>query len=230
MNGIHTVPAHGAVSERRRGWDAALAAAAAAAVVVLALSAWAWDAGWQPAAVDLDDIARRLEGSALTSDEALDRLHADLERHVKWQPSDVRALVFKARLEMRARRYEQAVETFAKALAGNSTAANDPGVWVEYAEARGMSQGRTLMGEPLALVQKALAIDPNHGPALDLAGSAAWERQDFAGAAAHWKRLLAQIPPGSARYAELAQAIERAQQRARMSLPPVTASGGAGRG
>lgn len=207
----------------RRGWSAAVVVAAA--VALLALGAYAWQAGSQSAEVDLDELAKRLEGGALTSEEAFDRVYADLERHVKWQPSDVRALVFKARLEMRSQRYEQAAQTFAKAVAGNSKAALDPGVWVEYAEARGLAQGGTLIGEPVALVNKALAIDPNHSGALDLAGSAAWEMKDFSGAAVHWKRLLAQLPPGSARHAELAQAIERAQQRARVTLPPVTPGG-----
>jgi len=120
---------------------------------------------------------------------------------------------------MRAQRYDHAVTAFGQAVTGNSKAANDPGVWVEYAEARGMAQGGTLAGEPLQLVQKALSIDAHHAQALDLAGSAAWEVRDFAKAAMYWKRLLEQIPSGSSRHAELSLAIERAEQRAKLSLP-----------
>ena len=53
----------------------------------------------------------------------------------------------------------------------------------------------------------------------DLAGSAAWEQRDYAGAATQWKRLLVQIPVGTARHGELARAIDRAEQRAGMALP-----------
>ena len=136
------------------------------------------------------------------------------------QPSDARALVLKARLEMRAERYEQAAATYEKAVAGGSKAAKDPGVWVEYAEARSMAQGSTLLGQPQRLVQTALALDPRHAQALDLAGSAAWEMHDFANAALYWERLLVQITPESPRHAELSAAIARAQRRVRFSLPP----------
>ena len=49
------------------------------------------------------------------------------------------------------------------------------------------------------LVDKALSLNPEHPQALDLAGSAAWEGGEFALAARHWKRLLAQIPEGNPR-------------------------------
>jgi cytochrome c-type biogenesis protein CcmH len=94
---------------------------------------------------------------------------------------------------------------------------------VEYAEARGMAQGRVLAGEPARLVEKALELDGSYPQALDLAGSAAWETQDFGKAAAYWTRLLAQLPAETARYEQLSLAIQRAQQRARVSLPRVAA-------
>ena len=149
-----------------------------------------------------------------------EQFYAQLERHLQKQPRDYRALVFKARLDMRAERFDLAVATYERAVAGRSKAANDPGVWVEYAEARGMAQGRTLVGEPLRLVQKALGIDARHAQALDLAGSAAWEMRDFTMAAVYWKRLLAEIPAGDPRHAKVSQAIARAERHARLSLPP----------
>lgn len=150
---------------------------------------------------------------------AAEQFHAELERHLRRQPRDHRALVFKARLDMRAERFDQAVATYERAVAGRSKAANDPLVWVEYAEASAMAQGGTLAGEPLRLVHRALTLDALHPQALDLAGSAAWEVRDYASAAMYWNRLLPQLTPGEARHAELARAIERAQRLARLSLP-----------
>ena len=150
---------------------------------------------------------------------ASQRLYGELEQHLNKQPGDGRALVLKARLEMRGERYAQAAQAFEQALAGTSRAALDPALWVEFAEARAMAQGGSLAGEPLRLVHRALALDAGHAQALDLAGSAAWEGRDYAGAAAHWKRLLEKIPAGSARHGELALAIERAQLHASLALP-----------
>jgi cytochrome c-type biogenesis protein CcmH len=151
--------------------------------------------------------------------EARAQLLAELDQYLQKQPRDPRALVLKARLEMRAERYDRAVVAFEGAVAGRSKAANDPDVWVEYAEALGMAQGGTLVGEPQRLVRKALDLDARHPQALDLAGSAAWETQDYALAAMYWTRLLAQMPPGDSRRAELQAAIERAERRARLALP-----------
>ncbi len=160
-----------------------------------------------------------LQGGLPEPGESAERIYAELQQHLARQPGDPRALVLKARLDMRAERHADAAAAYAQALAGRSKAANDPGVWVEYAEATGMAQGRTLAGEPQRLVQKALALDAHHPQALDLAGSAAWEMRDFAAAAMYWKRLLEQIPAGNPRHAELTLAIQRAEQRARLSLP-----------
>lgn len=205
----------------RRAWIAS--AAFAFVFAALAFGLYGLRGDWAATASGRSALSEQLleaERGLQAGRDVSGQLRAELERHLQRQPSDARALVLKARLEMRAERYEQAAAAFEKAVAGGSKAAKDPGVWVEYAEARSMAQGRTLLGAPQQLVQNALALDAQHAQALDLAGSAAWEMGDFANAALYWERLLAQIPPESPRHAELSQAIARAQQRARFSLPP----------
>ena len=145
---------------------------------------------------------------------------AELERHLSSHPADARALVLKARLDMQAQRFELAAAGYQKALEASAKVARDAGVWVEYAEARGMLQGGSLQGQPRQLVDKALSLDAANPKALDLAGSAAWERREFTAAARYWKRLLEQLAPGSARHQALSAAIESAEQRARFELPP----------
>ena len=208
---------HG-VNSRRGAWIVALALVAGATALALAFHAWRGVTAGDEGGASME-IAQLLDGVVPARNEAPGKFYADLEQHLRWQPSDARALIFKARLDMDAQRYEQAAAAYEKAVAGASKAANDPGVWVEYAEARGMAQGRTLAGEPLKLIYRALSLDGNHAPALDLAGSAEWELGNFAEAAVYWKRLLSQLPPGTARHTELSQAIERAQRRASVSLP-----------
>lgn len=209
---------HKGSGARRRAWITT--AALLLGVPALAFGVYSLRGDWDAVGSERSALSEQLlEGGLPNEGDASAHVYAELERHVQRHPSDARALVLKARLDMRAERYEQAAAAFEKAVAGTSKAASDPGVWVEYAEARGMAQGRTLIGEPLRLVHKALGLDASHAQALDLAGSAAWEVQDFAKAANYWKRLLEQIPPDSTRHAELSLAIGRAEQRARVSLP-----------
>jgi len=209
------------VAGRGRTW---LAAGAVLAVLALVSAAFLAQRPGAPPGPDQDAgaLAAQLERSLRAEDapDAAATLRSQLQSQLERHPSDVRALVLKARLDLKEQRFDQAVTGYEKALGvANSKAVRDPGVWVEYAEAAGMQQGGTLAGKPAQLIERALALDPGHAPALDLAGSAAWEAQDFAAAARHWKRLLEQIPPASPRHGELAAAIARAQQRARLALP-----------
>ena len=164
--------------------------------------------------------AQLRDADAPLDDAAAAHVLAELQQHLQRQPGDTRAWVMKARLDLQAQRYEQAAAGFERALQGQSKTAGDAGLWVEYAEARGMQQGGTLAGAPRQLVDKALSLNPDHPQALDLAGSAAWEAGEFGLAATHWKRLLAQIPENSPRHLQLSSAIQRAEQRARFALPP----------
>ncbi len=148
------------------------------------------------------------------------RAYAELEQHLRRRPADGRAQVIKARLDMRAQRFDAAAQAYRQALDGPSKARLDAALWVEYAEAVAMTQGGTLIGAAQVPIERALAIDPSHPQALDLAGSAAWEARDFARASQHWRLLLAQLEPGSARHAALDAAIERAGRNARLALPP----------
>jgi cytochrome c-type biogenesis protein CcmH/NrfG len=206
----------------RKAWPMLLGGALIAAALAWTVpSVWA---GLQPdqtaeEEIDLEQaLALLLEGTAAKGHRAAS--YAELERHLKRKPKDGRALVFKARMDMQAERFELAAAGFDTALKVAPKVARDPSVWVEFAEARAMAQGGTLVGEPQRLLEKALALDAHHAPALDLAGSAAWERRDFAQAAYHWKRLLDQTPEGSTRHADVTAAVARAEVRAKVSLPP----------
>jgi cytochrome c-type biogenesis protein CcmH len=81
----------------------------------------------------------------------------------------------------------------------------------DYAEVLSQINGGNLQGKPTELIERALKLDANEPQALLLAGAAASERQDFAAAAEHWSRLLAQLEPGS----DDAKALEAAVSKAR---------------
>jgi cytochrome c-type biogenesis protein CcmH len=137
-------------------------------------------------------------------------LREDLAAHLARSPRDGRSWVLLARMELSEDRFAQAADAFARAIAADPRVGKDPGIWCEYADALGMAQGGTLAGRPGELVLHALALDPAHPKALELAGSAAYEARDYGAAARHWRALLARLPPESAERRDLDAAIARA--------------------
>jgi cytochrome c-type biogenesis protein CcmH len=70
----------------------------------------------------------------------------------------------------------------------------DAQLLADYADSLAMAQGRRLSGEPEKLIKRALAADPNNVKALVLAGTAAFDRNDRAGAIRYWEQALSVLP------------------------------------
>ena len=149
----------------------------------------------------------------------------ELTQHLARNPRDARGWVLLGRHELAGDRFGEAADAFAKAIAASPKVARDPAVWCDYADALGMSQGGSLEGKPRELIARALALDPEFPRALEMAGSADYERRDFAGAAGYWRRLLPQLREGTQPHAELAAAIARAERLAATPAVPLAAAG-----
>jgi cytochrome c-type biogenesis protein CcmH len=91
-------------------------------------------------------------------------------------------------------RRAEAVTAYERAVALQE---GDASLLADYADALAVTRESRLAGEPAALVERALKLDPNHAKALSLAGTAAFERKDYAGAVARWEHLLEVAPPDS---------------------------------
>jgi cytochrome c-type biogenesis protein CcmH len=141
----------------------------------------------------------------------------ELELHVRQHPEDARAWVLLARTRSEQDDLAAAADAYQRAIAASPKVARDPAVLCEYADALAMMQGGSLAGRPAELVAQALAIDARHPVALEMSGSAAYERRDYRQAASYWAALLDQLPAGSPRHRELADAIERARLKASAS-------------
>ena len=89
----------------------------------------------------------------------------------------------------------------------------DPQLLADYADLLASKTGGSLDGRPEQLIAKALKLDPDHMQSLWLAGTAAFNRQDYAKAVEHWQRAQRQLPPDSEDAQMLANIIAEATQK-----------------
>ena len=90
---------------------------------------------------------------------------------------------------------------------------SNPDVMTELADLLATRAGGNLEGKPLALINKALALNPRHPMALMLSGAAALRRADYAAAVATWEKLLPLLAPGSRDAQWLADSIADARAK-----------------
>jgi cytochrome c-type biogenesis protein CcmH len=112
---------------------------------------------------------------------------AALAKKLEQNPNDVAGWIMLGRSYNSLEKYADASAAFKKATALKS---NDADLWADYAFALAMANGKKLSGEPTEIINKALKIDPENPKALELAGSAAFEANDFSSAIKHWEKLL----------------------------------------
>jgi cytochrome c-type biogenesis protein CcmH len=117
-----------------------------------------------------------------------------LAARLKEQPDDGDGWAMLARSYAVTGRHHDAVPAFRNAVALKK---GDAVLLADYADALAVTQDRRFEGEPLALVEQALRLDPNNVKALLLAGSAALERKDSAGAIQYWEKVTRLVPPDS---------------------------------
>ena len=138
----------------------------------------------------------------------------ELRREADRRPRDGRAWALRGYAEFESEQFAEAATAYEKAVTVSPKVAADPGVLCDWADALGMVQGGSLKGRPTALVSRALAIRSTHPKALEMAGSAAYERRDFAMAAEYWRKLAPQFAENSPPRRALEDAIARAERLA----------------
>lgn len=117
-------------------------------------------------------------------------------------------------------RYPEAARAYERAAA---LTPGDAGLLADYADALAMAQGRSMLGKPLELVNRALAIDADQWKALALAGTAALERKDYVQAIAYWEKLRKVLPAGSGMEQSVEASIAEARALAAAKHAPKAA-------
>jgi len=144
---------------------------------------------------------------------------AKLAKRLETQPDDAEGWSMLGRSYTVLERYPEALAAYQALL---KLKPNDAQALADAADAMGMAQGRKLAGEPEALINRALASDPDNPKALGLAGTIAFDRGDPATAARHWARALGKLDPASEMAARLQGAVDEARKAAGLpALPPV---------
>ena len=108
-------------------------------------------------------------------------------KHIEENPEDTQAWGMLARTYQAMHKFEEAANAWERAYQINP---NDPAILVDYAEARGLTVGADLSGEPTELINRALEIDPDHGKGLALGGTAAFAAGRYQLAIDRWTRLM----------------------------------------
>lgn len=143
--------------------------------------------------------------------EKIKQMVEGLAARLKNQPDDLAGWAKLARAYKVMGRLDEAEQAYAKA---GKLVEGDADLLTQYADLLAMRAGNQVEGRPLALLNKALALNPKHPMALMMAGSAAFRRADYALAIAHWEKAIAVLEPGS-RDANLV-AQELAEARAKL--------------
>lgn len=134
------------------------------------------------------------EAGHMVSREQVESLVEKLAARMEQSPNDVEGWVLLGRSLSVLGQHERSAQAYARAV---KLSPNDAGLLADYADILGMARGRSLEGEPLALVKRALEIDPQHVKALALAGTAEFDRRNFAAAIGYWEKILTLVPPDS---------------------------------
>lgn len=157
------------------------------------------------------------------SQQDIDKMVSDLAAKVEKEPDNLQGWAMLARSYKAMRRPAEAERAYEKAMA---LVEQDPQLLADYADLLASKTG-DLSGRPEQLIAKALALDPTHLQSLWLAGTAAFNRNDYAKAVEHWQRALNQMSPDSEDGQMLTSIIAEARQKMGTGKSPMASAASA---
>lgn len=198
---------------RRSGRWAAVALGLAVPVLALALYGVVGNPG---ALVGANDASPPTKHGVTQAE--VEAMVAKLAARMREHPDEAEGWILLGRSYAALGRLDESVDAYAHAVKLQPRNAD---LLADYADVLGFAQGRRLIGKPEELIARALQIDPRNAKALALAGTAAYERADYKGAADYWQRILAMVPAGSDDARAILENVNDA--RAHAGEPPLAA-------
>lgn len=143
----------------------------------------------------------------------------NLAERMKQHPDDAEGWTMLARSYTVLGRFSEALPAYRRAI---ELVPNNATLLADYADAIAATKGSANNPESEALVAQALRVEPNHVKALALAGTAAFDRGEFAVAVARWQKIVDQLPPGSDLAQKVQASIAEARERGGPALAQAT--------
>jgi len=142
-----------------------------------------------------------------------------LAARMKDRPDDVEGWAMLARSYTVLGRYAEAVPAYARAT---ELQPQNASLLADYADAVAATRRTANNPESIALIDRALAVDPGHPKALALAGTVDYDRGDYARAISRWQAILERVPAESDFGQQIAGSIADARGRLGAAAPPAT--------
>ena len=203
----------------RGGSTATLAWVLALAVPLFAVGLYARlgsTAALQPAAAAAPQV----------SSQDVEAMVAKLAKRMESQPDDPKGWTMLGRSYAAMQRFPESAKAYARAVALQP---DNPQLLVDYADVLA-AIAQSAAGEPTRLITRALQLEPDNPKGLALAGSAAFERRDFAGAIAYWTKARSAVPPDSEFARSIDSSIAEARAAAGQAAAPVPAASATAQG
>ena len=147
-----------------------------------------------------------LQEQALTQAHAAydtDAMIQALEAKLRDKPDDAEGWFTLGRAYIVLQRPDDAERAFARA---SQLAPKEARMLSQQAEAIALKSG-SLQGRPMELILQALDLDYEDEKALELAGLAAYQQQQWAQSLHFWRRLMKKLPKDSEAYEEIGRAV-----------------------
>ena len=214
-----------------------LLAGLAVGVVAIAAAGYLWKGTPGPARGEAEPAQMAsADGQPAPHATNADQIAAMTEKlaaRLKEKPDDVEGWSMLARSYSVLGRHAEALKAYEKA---SNLRKDDPTLLADYADSLAVNNNSNLEGEPMKLVERALKLDPKNLKALYLAGTHAFNKQDYATAVKVWEKLAQSGPPGNVFVTQIEPAIAEARSLAGMppaakpldAAPQATAATGAG--
>ncbi len=192
-----------------------------AVVALLAAACWWAQQTAEPVAIESQAVG----GSATPPPHPMgqDQMVAMTDRlaqRLKSKPDDTDGWAMLGRSYMATGRPEQARAAYERVL---KLKPDDAAAMADYAEALAVDNGRNLEGEPMKWIAQALQRDPDQLKALSLAGTAAFNRADYALAVRQWDRAVRVGPPGHPIVLQASSGAAQARERGKLPATPAAA-------
>jgi len=152
--------------------------------------------------------------------EGVEKMVTEFASKMEKDPSNLKGWAMLARSYRVLGRDQEAVAAYERA--GNFID-SDPQLLADYADALASKANGSFDGKPLALINKALKLDPNNLMALWLSGTASYTTGNYKAAVQTWEKLAQQLPAGTEEANAIAGSIAEARSKAGLPAASPTA-------